>query len=406
MNVKLFAAALAALFFAGCGQVKDAAMARPAHPGVEAALQETLDKLVQERDFPGIQASVVLPDGAVIEAAAGLADKEREIPMTKDLRILSGSIGKTYVAAALMALVEEGKLDLDARVADYIGEEDWFQGFPNGETVKLGQLLNHSSGVPKDYLEHPVFLAALKRSVDEGLSYEEQGYTHEDYVRWVTGLEPAFAPGEGFHYSDAAYTVAALIVEKINGRPIEADIEERFLKPFKLTETEAQTRTIERFVSAYWPPRMHESFPGVPEKSVDMGKFTFDPKFEWGGGGYVSTSADLARWARIWFGGDALKSDYVAAMKSWGNPHVIEYLGDEYGVALQIRHATPFGERLYHGGYGLGFIARAEYLPDHNMASAIMLNTVDLRYELYHQQIWQAVLKAWDEETAAKAAAE
>ncbi len=366
------------------------------HAAVESALQATVDRLAAENDIPGIQAAVVLPDGAVVQAAAGLADIESQIPMTSELRIISGSIGKTYVAAALMSLVEENKLDLGARVGDYLGDEDWWRGFPNADTVTLGQLLNHSSGVPRDYLEHPEFLAALEKSITDGADFAEQGYTHEDYVRWVSGLAPAFAPGEGFHYSDVAYTVGALLVEKVSGRSIETDIEERFLTPLGLTTTEPQQRQMTNFVSAYVPPSVRAQFSGVPEKSVTMGAFAFDPKFEWGGGGYVSNANDLARWADAWFGGKALDSDYVEMMKAWGNEQVWPPLGDAYGIALQVRHASPFGERLYHGGYGLGFIARTEYLPEHKMASAIMINTVALEYEAFHDDIWRAVFEAMD----------
>jgi D-alanyl-D-alanine carboxypeptidase len=369
------------------------------HASVESALQAAVDRLAAENNFPGIQAAIIMPDGTVIEAAAGLADREQEISMTTNMRLLSGSIGKTYVAAAVMALVAEGKLALEEKVSTYVGDEDWYQGFPNGDDVTLGQMLNHSSGVPRDYLVHPEFLAAVKRSVDEDINLVDMGLTHEDFVRWVSGLEPGFAPGEGFMYTDVAYTVAALVAEKVDGRSLEDQIRERFITPYKLTRTEAQTRRMTDFVSAYFPPPMHPGFPGVPEKSVTMGVFAFDPGMEWGGGGYASNAGDLARWAHLWFGGEAVDGSYIETITGWGNEHVIPQLGDAYGVGVQIRYDSPFGERLYHGGYQLGFIARAEHLPEHGMSSAIMINTVDIAYERYHDEIWNAVLTAIEIQT-------
>ncbi|GAB4537682.1 MAG: serine hydrolase domain-containing protein [Parvularculaceae bacterium] len=361
---------------------------------VREAMQATLDRLVEENDFPGIQAAALLPDGTLVEAAAGLADRESGRAMTSDLRLASGSIGKTYVAAAVLAHVAEGALDLDARVVAYIGDEDWFQGFPNGEIMTLGQLLNHSSGIGEDYLTRPEVLEPFTQTFGDGPDLADLGVSHEDLVRSLAGQPPQFAPGGGFGYSDAAYAVAALIAEKVDGRTIEAQISERFLDPLGLSHTQAFEREMDNFVSAYAPAPIAEAFGGVPLKSVVDGDFQFDPRFEWGGGGYVANAGDLARWARAWFGGRAVDADYVELFEEWANPTGVPQLGDAYAIGVQIERDSAYGRRLFHGGYQLGFIAQMEYLPDHDIASAIMINTVDGGYIAYHDAVRDAVMAA------------
>lgn len=361
---------------------------------VREAMQTALDRLVEENGFPGIQAAALLPDGSLVEAAAGVADRESGRAMTSDLRLASGSIGKTYVAAAVLALVAEGALDLSARAAAYIGDEDWFQGFPNGQVMTLGQLLNHSSGIGEDYLTRPEILEPFTHTFGDGPDLFELGVSHEDLVRSLAGQPPQFAPGGGFGYSDAAYAVAALIAEKVDGRTIEAQISERFLDPLGLSHTQAFEREMDDFVSAYVPAPIAEAFGGVPLRSVDNGDFQFDPKIEWGGGGYVSNAGDLARWARAWFGGRAIDADYVGAFEEWANPTGVPQLGDAYSIGVQIERNSAYGRRLFHGGYQLGFIAQTEYLPDHDVASAIMINTVDGGYIAYHDAVRDAVMAA------------
>lgn len=76
-------------------------------------------------------AAVVLDDGTAISVAWGMADKEYSIQMKPQSRMLAASIGKSFVAATCVALAQEGILDLDRSVADWLGEYIWFDRLPN-----------------------------------------------------------------------------------------------------------------------------------------------------------------------------------------------------------------------------------------------------------------------------------
>ena len=117
----------------------------------------------QETDehFPGATAAFILPDGRVFGFATGHSDVDDDIPMTPDLRMGSGSIGKTYVAAVALQLAMNGELDLDAPVSTWLGGEEWFSRVPNHTDLTVRNLLNHTAGMIQPYFEDPDFASGL-----------------------------------------------------------------------------------------------------------------------------------------------------------------------------------------------------------------------------------------------------
>jgi hypothetical protein len=85
-------------------------------PAVRVRLQLALDLMREERHLPGVVLGVALDEGGSFALASGISDRARQVPMTADLLLLQGSVGKTYVAATALQLVHEGSLDLDTRI--------------------------------------------------------------------------------------------------------------------------------------------------------------------------------------------------------------------------------------------------------------------------------------------------
>ncbi|MEC9249051.1 MAG: serine hydrolase domain-containing protein, partial [Pseudomonadota bacterium] len=297
--------------------------------------------------FAGASVALHLSDDRTIAVATGHADREAGIEMRTDHRLLGGSMGKTFVAAALMALVEDGRVALDDRAAQYLAGQDWFDPLPNSAEVTLEQLLNHSSGIPIDYFETEPIREALRLSAVENLDLADQGLSHEDLLRPLGGLEPLFAVGEGFRYSDANYTIIAFVVEHVSGQTLEAFVDERFIQPLGLSETERQRREMPRLTAAYMHQRFQQTFPGIPTKAGDYERLTYDPAFEWGGGGWAFTATDLARWGDAWFSGEALSDEYLDLMRTSLNHHGAADNGWSYGIGLQWQQTLEGDERWY-----------------------------------------------------------
>jgi D-alanyl-D-alanine carboxypeptidase len=182
---------------AGCLCV---AAAFPAAAVDVSALQAgMLSKLSEFRDrygFPGVTAAVALPDGQIVVAASGLADVEASRAMSPETPMLAASIGKTFVAATVLSLESEGQLSLEGHLADYLGDRPWYPELPNANTITLGHLLHHQSGLP-DHPHLPEFQAAAGARIAAG----EDVFTPEELLGFVTGWEALFDAGTAWAYS-------------------------------------------------------------------------------------------------------------------------------------------------------------------------------------------------------------
>ena len=106
-------------------------------------MQEVLDALHAEHGFPGASVAWAGGDRVVQMRASGWADPEAEVPMTPESRMLAASIGKSFVAAATLALQAEGRLDLNDTVSDWLGDRVWFDRLPNHDS------LTHCADTPR-----------------------------------------------------------------------------------------------------------------------------------------------------------------------------------------------------------------------------------------------------------------
>jgi D-alanyl-D-alanine carboxypeptidase len=106
------------------------------------------------------------------------------------------------------------------------------------------------------------------------------------------------------------------------------------------------------------------------------GEFVINPQFEWTGGGIASTTADLARWAKLLYEGEA----FDAAMLPTMLDGVPARLGPNtrYGLGVIIRD-TPLGPAWGHSGFFPGYLTEMVYFPDHGIAVAVQFNTSDVR---------------------------
>ena len=320
-----------------------------------SALTGYLEELRSARGLPGVSAALVLDDGTELARAVGRAG---DAALAPDDLMLSGSIGKTYVAALALLLERDGKLKLDDKLSLHLGTRDWYARLPNGPDLRLRHLLRHQSGLAR-YINERAFWTQLVAEPDRVWKPEEQ-------VAFIFERPAAFAPGEGFRYSDTNYLLLGMALEAAAGRPIYALVRERLLEPHGLRRTvPSDSRAIPGLA-----PGTDELFRelGVPERVIGPdGRFVVNPQFEWCGGGFASTPLDLARWARILYGpgGEEGLLDSVPAPEL--GPDV------RYGLGVILR-ATELGELRGHDGVMLGYTARMGWFPEHGIAVAVQTN--------------------------------
>jgi D-alanyl-D-alanine carboxypeptidase len=330
---------------------------RPGEPQVRAKF----DELFAASKLHGLSACVILKDGSKVLLAKGFADEEKKEAVTPKHRFLAGSTGKTFFAALAMQLDKEGKIDLQKGLADYLGNEPWYTRLPNHESVTLVQLMRHQSGIP-EHLDNPDLVPAL-------LKDPSRTWTPSEMIAFSLDKEPLFNAGEGWSYSDTNYILLAMAIEKATGKQAYAMIDERFVRPLKLTSTEPSTK----LSYPYFSNGNHNNGALFANGwAVSNGRLRTNQQFEWAGGGYVTNPEDLATWIRALVSGDVLDIPtrdkmQVGVPARTGRNH-------EYALGLMIR-PSDIGKSFGHGGWYPGYITDVQHFPDHGVTVCIMANS-------------------------------
>lgn len=330
-------------------------------------VQAKLDDLRATAEFPGVTVGFVLADGRSAGVSSGFADAAKKVALKPDDRMLAGSIGKTYVAALVLQLSEEGKIGLDDKLEKWLGKEPWYPRLPNRSDLTVRHLLTHTAGLP-EYFEAKGITDAVKADPD-------RVWKPEELVAYVLDAKPLFAAGKGYAYADTDYILVGMAAEKAGGKPLFAEIERRLLKPLKLDRTTpSDKRVIPGLVSGHAAIRNPFGYQGP---TIVDGKFVMNPQMEYAGGGLASTPEDLARWAKAVYEGKAFqKKETLTAMLTGVETGTGRGGGKgvKYGLGVQIRE-SEWGPSYGHGGWFPGYLSEVEYFADHKVAIAVQFNT-------------------------------
>jgi len=276
----LFAAIVIASTCA-CGQhprstTAPATVADPRAAGV-VALVGAYHQLGQ---FDGV---VLVADAGrvVYRGAFGLANREWQVPHTLDSRFEIASMTKPMTAIAILQLVDEGKLRLDAAVADYI---PYFRETP-GAKITIEQLLAHRSGLQQDiaFPDDAAGASVAARINADQLSLDE-------IVKLIAARPLRFAPGSGYAYSSDGYAVLGEVIERVTAKSYVAAIEERVL------HRAGMTATVPAILAPLVPQRVmgyRQTWDAI-ENGTHIGASP--------AGGFYSTVGDLLAWERALVG--------------------------------------------------------------------------------------------------------
>ncbi len=343
-----------------------AALATTAQADRAEDLRALLEAFRETYDFPGATAAYATPDGTIVTAAVGYSDVEAGLPMSPDSRMLAASIGKTFWGALVISLETEGVLNRSDLVSDYLGDKPWYSRLPNSDTMTIGQLLTHSSGMP----DHVHMEDAARKLIEIG---QVAPFDPVDAISMTLDTSSLFEPGTGWAYSDTGYLLLGMVIESAANRGVYQLAEERFLRPLGLDHTTpSNVPDIPGLAVGYTVP--DNPFGLLPRTMDDTNALIWNPAIEWTGGGFASTSADLALWGNALFTGAAMESPYQAKLLD-GVPVHPDAPGIFYGGGVAIYDATPYGPVYGHGGWIPGYVSSLRHYAGHGVTIAFQINT-------------------------------
>lgn len=358
---------VAALLLAGCGERSTGAPAErrsSGSPGDHAdrafdaaaarRFQGTLDRVRREQEIPGAAAAVVIPGEGVWVGASGVADVRTREPVRAETLFEVASVTKTFVAALVLKLAEDGVLGLDDRLAR------WVPRFPGSRRITLRQLLNHTSGTA-DFATDGRFVSAQRR---RGMTAT---WTPKQLLRYAP--ESLAEPGERWHYSNTNYLLLGLVIERATDSTVGRQLHRRLLPRSTFGRIVFQPEERPRGAVAVG----YMDLDNDPELEATLNNpyvpSTAEAHISWSSGSMLASAGDVARAADMLFRGDRLSARSRREMTRW----VKALDPPEYGLGLGRDQLA--GEEVWgHSGDIVGFHADVWHLPRSGATVAALIN--------------------------------
>jgi CubicO group peptidase (beta-lactamase class C family) len=312
----------------------------PTPERLAAELERLVAREQRDKRLPSITAAVLRDGETVWETTVGDG-------ATPDTQYRLGSITKTFTAAAIMQLRDAGKLDLEDRLDVHV------EGAVHAPTIR--RLLSHTSG--------------LQRETHDDAWLNQKFASVPELLETLDRAEIVLPPGARFHYSNLAFALLGIVVERVSGVVYRDHVEQRLLQPVGLTRTSfdpdagaAKGYLVKPYVEGVW----HEA-------PVETGAWIAAGQM-WG------TVRDLCRWAAFLADPD----EAILAKRSAEEMRTVQSIADHtrwtqgYGLGLSL---SRDGDRIVagHGGSMPGFIAFVGVSPTDKVGAAVLTNSSTAR---------------------------
>ncbi|HEX2694378.1 MAG TPA: serine hydrolase, partial [Acidobacteriota bacterium] len=328
-----------------------------------SAALEGFDKVAEEGlktlKVPGLAIAVIKDDKVVYVRGFGYKDVEKKLPVTPDTIFAIGSSSKAFTVFALGKLVDEGKVEWDKPVRNYI---PWFRLYDKeaGERLTVRDLVTHRSGLPRHDL----------------VWYNNMTASREDLVRRLAYLQPSADLREKFQYNNLMFLTAGYLLETLTGKKWEDAVRSLVFEPLGMKRSNFSVLDSQKDADFAFPYLSEEKgFKKIPFRDIT----TVGPA-----GAINSSINEMANWAAVHlnngkFGGAQLVNPLTAAdmhashMLTGDEPVTPEILTSAYGMGW-FTDVYRGHRRYHHGGNIDGFSAMVSVLPNDGLAFVALSN--------------------------------
>jgi CubicO group peptidase (beta-lactamase class C family) len=317
-----------------------------------ASIDGFINHEMARQRIPGLELGIYSRGRILLAKGFGLANVELNVPVTSESLMQAGSIGKQFVSAAIMMLVEEGKISLDDSITKYFPDApaEW-------KPILIRNLLSHTSGLSE--YESP------DRWGPNGPFYSRLDFTEDELAKKTEALPIEW--GENWDYCNTNYMLLGIIIHRITGMPYGEFLSERIFRPLGMTSTGlVSDRDILRNRAAGYQIDNHSEL-----KNQAWVSPTFNSTAD--GTALYFNVLDLAKWDEALYGTTLLKQSSLDRI--WtvyplnnGKPNSAGY-GFAWMIGAQDGH-----KRIEHGGAWQGFTCRISRYPDNSLTVVVLTN--------------------------------
>ena len=313
-------------------------------------IDEFVEQLIASRQIPGLSLAII-QDGKLIKAKGyGLLNRELQVHTRTNSIFPIASVSKPFTATAIMLLVQEGKVSLDAPISHYLADTP-----AHWNNITVRHLLTHTAG-----LSEAVYNRNM-RSLTKLAQFQKQ----------ASKLPLDFEPGEAWSYSNTGYNLAALIIENVSGQPFANFMSNRIFQPLDLNSTDAirENYRFSNFATGYYISKNQLK----PHPENRLMKPNLVP-IVYGSGSMTSTVLDLAKWEIALQKGELLDPALQAEMQQ----PVVMNSDRQFGYGLGWQISTSNGHRIVsHGGNIGGYSTSISRFPNDNLTVILLTNKED-----------------------------
>jgi CubicO group peptidase (beta-lactamase class C family) len=347
-------------------------------PGTIEDFEAYVNSMVGDNP-PGLSIVITQGGDVLYSKGFGMADGPNDMMAEPDSVYMWGSMTKIVTGVALMQLVDQGLVDLDAPASDYL---DYF---PAEYGITVRQLLDHSAGLG----EPPQFVEANLRL--DGQPLPDPDMVAREYLEWFS--EPMFEPGSASRYSNPGFVMLGQIVAEASGQPYIDYVREHILAPLGMENTDftySNQAMIAHAAASAFPAAQVENVITLVDQAgglVDGADLIreVDDRFAWmnrfnvmaANGGLIGPATEAVRFAQMHLNGGELDGvrilspEAVALMQEMQSSTTGDPLG--YGLAWRVfdKAEHPYVE---HDGGGVGLWAKMRLYPEESLAIVLMSN--------------------------------
>jgi len=337
------------------GTLAQSLVATPLEPFDSQQLQ-SIDSFVAKemtrQRIPGLAVGIYSRGRILLAKGYGEANVELAVPVKAETIFQSGSVGKQFVSAAIMMLVEEGKLSLDDSITKYFPDAP-----ASWKPILIKNLLSHTSGLSE--------YESDDRTGPKGPFYLRLDYTEDELVTKIEALSIEWAPGDQWANRNTNYVILGVLIHKVTGKPYAEFLDERIFKPLGMTSTRliSDRDIILNRAAGY---EIHDG----QLKNQEWVSPTFNSTAD---GALYFNVLDLAKWDEALYGTRLLKQtslDRIWTVYSLndGKPNPSGY-GFAWDIDRQNGH-----KRIHHNGAWQGFTCSISRYPDDNLTVVVLTN--------------------------------